>query len=445
MDIPFERQDMPPLKLGKERLMLVAPVQRAAEDQPILYSPPQNLLEPGKFVETKTLHQNFTGRRKQNSPFTSLGNPKHVSARKLEYLENQRYHGSNDDGTEGPIGFKFKILAADIYRHFEMDFIVAFIELSEPALSDRDGFQYFSAFDIAQFEEATSYLMKDICKLNYADHNHIVRWVGRTLILGQNPPREGSTSMDTERGTTVPKSWFQQEDSATRVKLDTDVTVEISWGNNVAWSPLSEYKFQDLQKSAVFAQYLWCFVNDIDTKSIDLLRRAGHVKLGRTEQDKALETLVRINYNLAVASMFFERLGTEANSIHREAVYHILEAWGYRQVIENISARLSRLENILNARADILIRRSNRVMEFVLFVLSATGLVSLTLSFIGTAYSGESGEDGVPWYPDSQIINIFRSWNLDTILIITALISIFLIIIVTKNRGSATRKEETEK
>lgn len=412
------------MRSSSPRFMLVAPIR---SDK--LYRLPDAALEFGADAAEDALTQRFLSRRYTNAPFTSLQHVTNLSPEAIAQATSNPYRarlGGHDNGPQ----FSFDVLNAEMYSHFGMDILCAFVELRERAFNRTHRFKDATAQEIEQLEQATTYFMRALCNAHYHDKMHFVRWVSRTLILLEPKPiRPGDEQSRKDHRATPPDSWRQEDMAWTSVVLDNSVLASVGWANWVAWTPDPNYQFVDMRRSAVMAQYLWCFVSDIDTRSARVLSGVSRSPSSSRAQSSALHQVIELNFDMAVVSMFYERLGTESNVANRQLVVATLEAWGFKSTFDLIAERLQRLESIIQARSEMLSRRTSRTMEVILFALSVTGLLSIILASIGTAFSGESGGNG-PWYPNSKILDWFRQVNLDAILVISLLAGLLLVFIV---------------
>lgn len=414
--------------------MLVAPLQEIAEGRPVSYTPPKTILTPSDNPVNRAAAQRFYSRQQQSAPLTKVGSPNSYDLGKMGLQEVTPETG-------GKLVYSFFVLSADLYTLQGMKILVSFIEISSPMEVTTEGFQYLSESDITAFETATTALMQKLCAEIFADDatKHAVRWTARTLLLmgsdTSKRPNEWTSELSKTDFAGVPRAWFQDTPETAPVQLDGGVRAYTSWGNSLVITPQSKYQFRDLRRSAVMAQYLWCFLSDIDSRSIRMLDEAAAKRVSFNSLDRSLTSVVKLNYRLAISSVLYERLGTESGVANRELVEATLDAWNYRRVYQQISERLLRLENIVQARTEILQKRSSRIMEIVLFVLSIMGLFSLVLGFIGTAYSGESGLPGEEeWYPGGAFIDLFRALNPDWLFVGTLVVCIALIAIVFLHR-----------
>lgn len=415
------------LTSNRPRFLLVAPVQDVKDGEPVLYHVNEEALTREAFPSNDVTSQRFSSRHDASAPFSNLSRPEGVSRRAIEAVEARSFTSTLKDASQRPVTLRARILAAEVFRHFDMDIFSVFIEFDEAGSFKSDEFWYFSELDIECLETATTALVKTLAEEHYADPSaHEVRWVGRTLII---PEWANSSGVKHKEHLKAPDGWFQGPENSEPIQIDQRLQIALGWGNSVAWPRKPDYPFIDVRRSTVMAQFLWSFISDIETRSLHMLYRVNRVTKSKRQQDRAMDDLIDLNYDLAVASMFFERMGMEGSAANRTLVVEILETWGYHDAMGHISARIERLEKIMGTRSEMLSRRSNRIMEGVLFLLSATGIVSLVLGFIGTAFSGESGADK-PWHPSGFFFTIFRNMNADVALIGAALLSIAIVVAV---------------
>ncbi|WP_257161794.1 hypothetical protein [Corynebacterium cystitidis] len=445
---PDKTTRVPALKEGVPRFLFIAPLQRISRD----HGPDKFDIElyelPDDALSTYSIQQEFVSRDEFNSPFTRLskfhnilGGAATETLLDVDSIEKRGYYARDLRKNKVGPGFHFHIVGGEIYEHMGMRIVALIAEVSRISDGSNDRLAEFnqifyhnetekasSRVLIEQFEQATTYFVKHVSREYFFGHRrYYVRWVGRTVVYGDK--------------TAPPGVWFQGVPDQSLVQLAEGTYAQAGWGNNVAWTSNPDFQFIDLRRSAVMAQYVWCYLNDIDTRSVEILsraRRADHKR--RIDFDKSLSDLIDLNYDLATASMFYERLGTESSVANRELVESILEAWGFRPAFELTSARLERLESILQARTEMRSRRTSSLMEWILFALSVTGLLSLILGIIGTAYSGESGGDE-PWFPSSGFLSWFRA-HIDWWIGATIVVSLVLLWWVYRYRKAPSSPRE---
>lgn len=307
---------------------------------------------------------------------------------------------SSDAYCDPETGLEFRIDEALLYRHYGMELISAMVSFNHDAVSS------MSRSDVVALEKATTRLMDALCTSS-PEMEAEVRWVNRTLVLGP--------------GEREPGEWIQSISAADEWRIDDAVTVAVSWGNNIARVSREGYRFRDLTRAAIFAQYLWCYITDIETRSLTVLQATSEVGAGR--QSRLVQDVVDMHYELAMASVFHERLSTEASIRERMLVDRILAAWNYDAVVEKVDARLNRLEHILSARSEILRRRTSRVMEMIVFLITISTVVSLVLAIIQTAFGG-----AVSVEPGGVVMEATRGVNLDVVLVVSLLACAALVV-----------------
>ena len=407
------------MKPGIPRFVLVAPLQMLQGSEPILYTPPADAAFPRK--RRRGVSQSFEDRQ-YYAPFTSIERVENIELHRVAELNEEKICIESNSHPQS-LDFYFDIKRAEIYEHFGMEILISVVELSNRSDLRPDEFGGFGEDECVSLEYATTQFMKKLCTHLFETEDRRVRWVGRTVVFPVETLSGEVNSLGLPLEAKIPDKWFQEDPDGSVIKLADGTWTTANWGNSGAWTVDFGYQFVDLCHSSALAQFLWCFIADVETSSVEMLGFAYNINLSLKDLDSVMESLVQLNYNLALASMFYERLGTESSPFNRTLVTAILEAWGFNGVFENVSERLERLEKIFNARTQNLARRSGRLTENILFVLSLTGVISLTLTLIGTAFSGERAT----WMPTGQFFEAFRTVNLDIVMVVSLLISVLLL------------------
>lgn len=273
---------------------------------------------------------------------------------------------------------------ARLYEHTGMRFLVATISTQ-------------NLEDVVAFEQYTTDVFEDLCAKHCCtcggDHQDLddktehvaVRWVNRTLQIG----KDGA----------IPSQWFQQE-RAQLVPLAGSVSFHANWGNNV----LAGQTDLDMAEPIVHAQFLWCYLTDIERISLGYLKMLNS---GQRIRDELIHGVVDLHFELAMESVIRERTRTESQPWFRQVVEAILTSWGYDEVHADVDRRLGRLEHIVEGRSELLARSQSRTMEITLFVLGALTLVALAISLLQTAYAEIStGDDSVR--PGGGLFDLMR-------------------------------------
>lgn len=292
---------------------------------------------------------------------------------------------------------------ARLYEHTGMRFLVATVSVSDLS-------------DVVAFEQYTTRIFENICAEHCCtcdgDHRELadksehvsVRWVNRTLQIGE----DGA----------VPPRWFQQE-GAQLVQLAGPATFHANWGNNV----LAGQTWMDVAEPIVHAQFLWCFLTDIERISLGYLKMLNS---GKRIRDELVHGVVDLHFELAMESVIRERTRTESQPWFRQVVEAILSSWGYDEVHADVDRRLGRLEHIVEGRSELLARSQSRTMEITLFVLGALTLVALAISLIQTAFAEISAE-GDAVRPGGGLFDLMRQFDASALVWWSLIISFAII------------------
>lgn len=302
-----------------------------------------------------------------------------------------------------------------LYDHVGMHMLVALIEVGE---------RTFEKMSIERFEETTTRIFEEVVSRHYrreAMQEPSVRWVNRTLLV----PSECLDLKGAYRDPAVPKDWFQQ-DPSDPVAFGAEAVFWASWGNNMlVHRAKPQFDVAALINSIVHAQFLWCYLTDIERISIgylELLSSGGKIR------NRLVHGVIDLHFELAMESVVRERTRTEAQPQFREAVEAVLRAWEYEEVHGDVDRRLHRLEHIVQGRSELVQRTQSKTMEVTLFVLGALTLVSLAISLIQTAFVEISGSSsGIR--PGGAMFEWMR--NADATWLVAWSLLISLVVIVT--------------
>lgn len=305
---------------------------------------------------------------------------------------------------------QFNAISVERYDHFEMPFLVGWLDISDPSCLTGDG--------VSEFEKATTEFF-NVISSTYLNGDE-VRWVNRTLVL--------------EYGEECPDQWFQTEDRGI-VVLSDNTTFYGAWGNN-----LLQLAEGDCLNSGVtilqpilHAQYLWCFLGDVEQISIDYL---ALLNSNREIKNDLLHGVISLHYELAMVSLMHERTRTEAQPQFRAVVNSILTAWNFVEVLEDVDNRLERLEHIVSGRSELLQREQSHRMDWILFVLAGTTITALALDFIQTAYS--EGVDGSR--PGGWLMDVFFTSGATAIVVVSLIITAILVVALLASTSVSRRK-----
>lgn len=296
------------------------------------------------------------------------------------------------------------------FNHCGEDFVAALVTAYHD-FADRAG--------VVELESATFALMQKL-----------IFEIGEELDLKLGSPRWVNRTMVThDKQDPALCYWFQDNtEMEFRPLGDGSVEVVAGWGNNALWlSPGSEIPEQ-VWVGLVLAQFVWSYAGDIEKYSLEILQQVQLID--PSKQGHLLRAVVDLHYELAVQSVFYERLEVEADPLSRGIAKDLLSAWSYEKVLGNIEARINRLEHILTARSELLRRSSSVKMERILFAVTMTTIVSLVLSFIQTSFSGAARDA-----PGGPTMDFFRGANLDWIFLISLIVCAVLSYLVLKRSG----------
>lgn len=273
--------------------------------------------------------------------------------------------------------------------------------------------------DVVELEGATFSLMQKIIFELGEDHELKLGsplWVNRTLISYD----KDDSALD---------NWLQDNTSSDFVPIgDGSVEIIAGWGNNALLLPSGGDIPAQAWVGLVLAQFVWTYAIDIEKYSLEILQEVQHVQ--PSKQGDLLKALVDLHYELAVQSIFHERLEVEADPLSRSISKSLLAAWSYNKVLQNIEARIMRLEHILTARSELLRRSSSVKMERILFAVTMSTIVSLVLSFIQTSFSGAVGVA-----PSGTTMDFLRQARLDWIFLISLVLTMTLSYLVLRQSG----------
>lgn len=302
-----------------------------------------------------------------------------------------------------------------LYDHVGMHMLVSLIEIKDHA---------FLRTNVQRFEEMTTQIFEETLCRHYKEEGMrepSIRWVNRTLLLTSEVEDLACSNNDS----TIPEHWFQQEPRRP-VAFGTDAVFWASWGNNMlAHRATARFDLSSVIDSIIHAQFLWCYVTDIERISLGYLELLSS---GKNVKNRLVHGVIDLHFELAMESVMRERTRTEAQPHFRAAVESILEAWGYENVHEDIDRRLQRLEHIVRGRSELMQRTQSKTMELTLFVLGVLTLVSLVISLVQTAFAEVSSDDsGIR--PSGLIFEWMR--DADATLMVTWSLVISVLIILT--------------
>ena len=311
-----------------------------------------------------------------------------------------------------------KVSPPTLYNQQEMHLLVSLVEVRDDAL--------LRPHQIERFEQITTRIFEEFTAQHYgADDASApsVRWVNRTLLL---PRRE----LSLEHGAgepALPQRWFQQDEKR-KVSLSKGAVFYASWGNNVlVYHPDHgrDFGVDSVVEPLIHAQYLWCYLTDIERISLGYLELLGS---GRKVRDRLVRGVIDLHFELAMESVMRERTRTESQPQFREIVEAVLGAWKYEEVHKDVDTRLQRLEHIVQGRSELVQRSQNKVMENTLFALGALTLVSLAISLIQTAFA-EVSVDGDGLQPGGAMFEWMRNVDASTLVVWSLVISAIVILI----------------
>lgn len=305
------------------------------------------------------------------------------------------------EGLHTPSRDAIEVRDAKLYEHTGMRFLVATLVLASTEL--------LSNTNIVAFEQETTKIFEELCAAEYDDTVR-VRWVNRTLFV--NDLAE------------VPQRWFQK-DGAKATEIGTKRTFYGNWGNNVlVHTPDADLSQFDLADPIVHAQYLWCYLTDIERISLGYL---SMVNSGKRVKDELVSGVIDLHFELAMESVLRERTRTESQPWYRDVVDAILTSWEYETVHEDVDRRLSRLEHIVQARSELFDRSQSRIMEITLFVLGALTLVSLAISLVQTAFAEISADEDA-LRPSGGLFELMRQFDASALVWWSLALSIVIIL-----------------
>lgn len=311
-----------------------------------------------------------------------------------------------------------KVSPPTLYNQQGMHILVSLVEVPDGAL--------LRPHQIERFEQITTQIFEEFTAKHYGTDvasTPSVRWVNRTLLL----PRR---ALGLEHGAGepgLPQRWFQQDEKQ-EVPLGGGAIFHASWGNNVlVYDPDHGRGFavDSVKEPLVHAQYLWCYLTDIERISLGYLELLSS---GRKIRDRLVRGVIDLHFELAMESVMRERTRTESQPQFRDVVEAVLSAWKYEEVHQDVDTRLQRLEHIVQGRSEIVQRTQNRVMENTLFVLGALTLVSLAISLIQTAFA-EVSVDGKGLQPGGAMFEWMRNVDASTLVVWSLVISAIVILI----------------
>lgn len=306
----------------------------------------------------------------------------------------------------------FNIESSLLYTQAGREFVVLIIDFYNPerVLSTREG--------VINFEKSTHELIREVIKSSAETANLLdreVKWVNRTLVT------------DNEKlAAEISDHWFQRSGNKTYVPVgEGRFKMRFEWGNSALETNGNDIP-EKLLEALVFTQFIWCNMEVIDRQSRKILEEAHPQAIERS--DELYRSTIRLNYDLAVHSIFYERIISEGGTYSKDIVTQLLSAWDYDKVASNIEVRLGRIEHILDVRSELLRRsfedkrqRASSAMEKILFFITLTTVISVALTFIQTAFSGE-----VKGMPTGLAMEWIRSHsNTDTWILMSTLASIF--------------------
>lgn len=338
-------------------------------------------------------------------------------------LTRPRVKKTNASGTEmSKVAAQFdgilRVSPPTLYDQQGMHLLVALVEVRDDSL--------LRPHQIEKFERITTRLFEEFTAKHYSVDGGSapsVRWVNRTLLL---PRRE----LSLEHGVgepELPKRWFQQ-DGKREVALSKGALFYASWGNNVlVYHPDHgrDFGIDSVVEPLIHAQYLWCYLTDIERISLGYLELLSS---GKKVRDRLVRGVIDLHFELAMESVMRERTRTESQPQFREIVEAVLAAWKYEEVHEDVDRRLQRLEHIVQGRSELVQRTQNKVMENTLFALGALTLVSLAISLIQTAFA-EVSVDGEGLRPSGAMFEWMRNVDASTLVMWSLVISVIVILI----------------
>lgn len=308
---------------------------------------------------------------------------------------------------------QFRVVKVERFDHFGMSFLVGWLEISDP--------DTLAGAELTSFEKATTELF-NVLSDTYLNGNEI-RWVNRTLVL--------------EAQEHCSEQWFQTGDRNI-VELPDGSRFHGAWGNNLL--ELEEQAdiatVSDILQPILHAQYLWCFLGDVEQISINYL---ALMNSNREIKNDLLHGVISLHYELAMVSLMRERTRTEAQPQFRAVVDSILAAWNFTEVFDDVDHRLDRLEHIVNGRSELLQREQSHRMDWILFVLAGTTITALALDFIQTAYS--EGADGSR--PNGWLMDIFFNAGATEIVLISLIITAVLVVFLMATSTVSKRRRRS--
>lgn len=328
------------------------------------------------------------------------------------------------------------------------------LKMSPPTLYDQQGMHLLVSLvevrdedllrphQIERFEQLTTEVFEEVTQRYYdaaGGGAPTVRWVNRTLLL----PRRDLRLQHGDGETPLPQRWFQQ-DAKHEVLLDSGAVFHASWGNNVLVHHPDhgrDFGIDSVVEPLIHAQYLWCYLTDIERISLGYLELLSS---GRRVRDQLVRGVIDLHFELAMESVMRERTRTESQPQFREIVEAVLEAWKYEEVHTDVDTRLQRLEHIVQGRSELLQRSQNRVMENALFALGALTLVSLAISLIQTAFAEVStSSDGAR--PGGVMFEWMRNADATSLVVASLVISVMVILIAGLWPKAIDRRERTQR
>ena len=305
-----------------------------------------------------------------------------------------------------------------LYDQQGMHILVSLVEVRDDSLLRPHQIEKFERITTRLFEEFTA-------KHFHADAVSApsVRWVNRTLLL----PRRKLALAHEAGQPELPKRWFQQEGKR-EVALGKGAMFYASWGNNVlVYHPDHgpDFGIDSVVEPLIHAQYLWCYLTDIERISLGYLELLSS---GKKVRDRLIRGVIDLHFELAMESVMRERTRTESQPQFREIVEAVLAAWKYEEVHEDVDTRLQRLEHIVQGRSELVQRTQNKVMENTLFALGALTLVSLAISLIQTAFA-EVSLDGEGLRPGGSMFEWMRSVDASILVTWSLVISALVVLI----------------
>lgn len=302
--------------------------------------------------------------------------------------------------TDEESGHAFTVEELLLYHHFGMDILLAIVTVTSADVHNLDRDQ------VTALEGATTRLMRSVCR-EVVDTDQEVRWVNRTLVM---PP-----------GKDIPLAWLQSDNPIEPILAEEGVRFLLGWGNNIAQLPPADYRMGHLKDASIISQFLWCYLSDIETTSLEILQYSNESRPSR--KSPMTFDVIDLHFEMAMMSVFHERVGTEGDPETRSLVEGILDAWGFSSVVEKVDARLNRLEHILSARSEVLRRRTSSVMEIIVFTITVTTIISLVLAVVQTAFGGP-----VDTAPGGAIMEATRELDLDLLILASLVICVLLLI-----------------